>query len=53
MKAVDHNRRVGEHLVYRRTIAIPDVGSDRLDLGTDGGRDSLELRDNGGFQAIG
>ncbi len=52
MKAVDHNPCVRKHLLGGCDVAIPDIGTHRGDLGTDGGGNGLEPGDEGGFQAI-
>jgi hypothetical protein len=45
--------RVKKQFRLSGDVAVPDVGTDRGDLGTDSGGDGREPRDNRGFQAIG
>lgn len=52
MKAVDHDPRVRKHLLGCRDVAVPDIGTDRRDLSSDGSGDALEPGDHGGFQPI-
>jgi hypothetical protein len=53
MKAVDHDRRSGVHLLHRRDVPRPDIGTHGRDAGTDAYWHRLQPTDQRSFQSIG